>query len=511
MPMTYITEQKVGKYTYVYEATSYWDKEKKQPRKHRRYLGKKDAVSGKVVSTRKAYNSLDYGNTYFLDAISCQIGLKNLLRKYFKDIWEEIFTLIFYCISEAKPLYLAKLWQESTHCSTNSDLSSQRTSELLKELGKDEEGRLKFLKAWAKMHSDSSFIVFDITSFSSYSKKLELLEWGYNRDKEKLPQVNFGLIYGEPSSLPLFYSIYPGSISDVSTLKNMISYLDWLELKDSLFILDKGFFSLYNLNKLKACMHFLIPVSYSTKAAIKLISRHSDIASHKNAFLLNGNILHCATDKIMVGEKSYYAYIYLNEKRRVEGRDIFLKKILEIEKKVSETDFKNKKDIDSFLSDNVKGWKSIFKVYRHSGVFKLKRDSRGINDKLNRMGTTILISNRKVEPKAALSLYRRKDRVEKFFDSMKNDMDRKRLRTCSRKTFEGRLFLDFLALVVYSKISKIMIDEDIVKNYTVAELMYEFKKIKLIGLGEKKRVITEVSKKQRELFEKFKINPLVQT
>lgn len=33
--------------------------------------------------------------------------------------------------------------------------------------------------------------------------------------------------------------------------------------------------------------------------------------------------------------------------------------------------------------------------------------------------------------------------------------------------------------------------------------MYELKKIKLITLGEKKTIITEVSKKQRELFEKF--------
>ena len=511
MTMTYITEQKVGKYTYVYEAESYWDRQKKQPRKHRRYLGRKDTVSGKTVSTRKAYQSLDYGNTYFLDAISKKIGIEKLLRKYFKDTWEEILALIFYCISEAKPLYLAKLWAECTHCNTNLDLSSQRTSELLKELGEDEESRLKFLKQWAKMGKNSSFIVFDITSFSSYSKKLELLEWGYNRDREKLPQVNFGLIYGEPSSLPLFYSVYPGSISDVSTLKNMISYLDWLKLKDSLFILDKGFFSLYNLNNLKANMHFLIPVPYSTTAARELISRHSDIDSHRNVFLLNGNILYCATDKIAVGERDYYAYIYLNERRRTEGRDIFLKKILEIEKKVDEIDFKTKKDLDSFLTDNVKGWKSIFKVYRHSGRFKLKRDSHVINDKLDRMGTTILASNRQLEPKSAISLYRRKDRVEKFFDSMKNDMDRKRLRIHSQKTFEGRLFLDFLVLIIYSQISKTMMNEDIFKNYTVAELMYEFKKIKLIGLGEKKTVITEVSKKQRELLEKFKINPLAQT
>ena len=137
MPMTYITEQKVGKYIYVYEATSYWDRQKKQPRKHRRYLGKKDAVSGKTISTRKAYKSLDYGNTYFLDAILCQTGLKNLLKKYFKDTWEEIITLISYTISEVKPLYLAKLWAECTHCNINLDLSSQRTSELLKELGEN--------------------------------------------------------------------------------------------------------------------------------------------------------------------------------------------------------------------------------------------------------------------------------------------------------------------------------------------------------------------------------------
>lgn len=89
---------------------------------------------------------------------------------------------------------------------------------------------------------------------------------------------------------------------------------------------------------------------------------------------------------------------------------------------------------------------------------------------------------------------------------MKNDLDRKCFRTHSNKTFEGNLFLDFLALVVYSQISKVAREEKIFKDYTIQELMYEFKKIKLIHLGEKKTTITEVSKKQRELFKKFNIN-----
>ena len=457
----------------------------------------------------KNNKSKDYGNTYFLDAISCQIGLKNLLRKYFKDTWDEILACIFFEISENRPLYLCKLWLESTYCKTEASLSSQRISDLLKEIGQDEDRRLAFLKAWEDMYRDSSFIIFDITSFSSYSKNLEFVEWGYNRDRESLPQVNFGLIYGEPSSLPLFYSKYPGSISDVSTLKNMVSYLEWLKLKNCLFVLDKGFSSAYNLKRMDKDMHFLVPVPYSNKSATDLLKKHSsDIGIHTNAFQLGSSLFYCATDKIKIGDKTYCAYIYLDEKRKAEERAIFLKKILEVEAKVKEINFKNTDDLETYLQDNVKGWRKIFKILVHSSEFKLKRDNQGINDRLFRMGTTILVSNRQLDSKYALSLYRRKDRIEKFFDSMKNDLDRKRLRTHSIQTFEGRLFLDFLALVVYSQISKVAREEQIFKDYTIQELMYEFKKIKLIHLGEKKTIITEVSKKQRELFKKFKINLL---
>ncbi len=127
------------------------------------------------------------------------------------------------------------------------------------------------------------------------------------------------------------------------------------------------------------------------------------------------------------------------------------------------------------------------------------------------MGTTVLITNKKIGAKYALSLYRRKDGVEKFFDSMKNDIDKKRLRTGDKEIFEGRLFLDFITLVVYSQIIKIARQEQIGKDFIVQELMYEFKKITLIKLGERKTIITEVSKKQRELFKKFNIDYPVKT
>ena len=100
------------------------------------------------------------------------------------------------------------------------------------------------------------------------------MEWGYNRDGESLPQVNLGLLYEEPSSLPLFYKQYSGSIPDVRTLQNMVEILEWLELSKALFVLDRGFFSSYNLKSMNERMRFVIPFSFSNKKALELIRNY---------------------------------------------------------------------------------------------------------------------------------------------------------------------------------------------------------------------------------------------
>lgn len=37
--------------TYVYDSTSYWDKDLKQPRSHRKLIGKRDPVTGEIIPT----------------------------------------------------------------------------------------------------------------------------------------------------------------------------------------------------------------------------------------------------------------------------------------------------------------------------------------------------------------------------------------------------------------------------------------------------------------------------
>lgn len=123
----------------------------------------------------------------------------------------------------------------------------------------------------------------------------------------------------------------------------------------------------------------------------------------------------------------------------------------------------------------------------------------------------ILFSNRAMDEKQIVYLYRRKDAVETFFDVVNHELERKRLRIHTQVTFEGRLFLDFVAVILYAWISKVMRREGISKDPSVQELMYELNKIKLIYLGEKKTNVSEISKRQRDLFKAFEINPPRQT
>ena len=78
--MAFAYDQKIGKYTYTYNIESYWDKDKKQPRQRRIFLGRKDPLTGEIIDTKNIEKSIpvqsyDFGVTYFCKNIISKLGL----------------------------------------------------------------------------------------------------------------------------------------------------------------------------------------------------------------------------------------------------------------------------------------------------------------------------------------------------------------------------------------------------------------------------------------------------
>ncbi len=506
--MSYTVEQKVKGHVYLYQVESYWDKEKKQSRQRRIYLGKKDPRTGGLIEEPPAYQAADLGAVFFLTEVAKRIGLHSAVRQSFPDLWAEMEALAFFKLCEAKAYYLCADWLDTVAFEPRVELSSQRISELLAAIGERAEERFRFTSRWTEAHRDSNrFIVFDITSLSSYSQRLEPVEWGYNRDGETLPQINLGVVYGEPSGLPLLYHLYPGSIHDVSTLKNLIGSLEVLDLQRTVFVLDKGFYSLANLRHMSGIAH-IIPLPLRNKTEGQLVAACSPtIQSVEHALPLDKQVLYSEQADIELSGLSYRAYVYLDERRRVEERQQLLQQILEVERYVASCGYSRKAELEEFFREHKPHLMPYFALKKQGSAFALHKDTAAIEKTLQRSGMFVLITNSGLPVEEVLRLYRQKDGVEKCFDALKNALAGQRLRVHTGKTLEGLLFVEFISLILYAYVSHHLRETQLNRRYTVAELFFELRKLKRIRFGRKKTVVTELSKRQRELFAAFQIQP----
>jgi transposase len=98
-----------------------------------------------------------------------------------------------------------------------------------------------------------------------------------------------------------------------------------------------------------------------------------------------------------------------------------------------------------------------------------------------------------------------KDYLEKTFDVLKNEFDGKRLRGHSKDVINGRLFIKFISLILYSAIANIMREKDLFKHYSIKELLYELKKLRIVEMYNGASYLTEISKRQREIFNKLEV------
>ena len=110
------------------------------------------------------------------------------------------------------------------------------------------------------------------------------------------------------------------------------------------------------------------------------------------------------------------------------------------------------------------------------------------------------------DPIEALQVYRDKDIVEKCFDDLKNGLDMKRLRMHTIETVDGRLFVQFIALLFISALRKEMRESRLIEKYTVRELLLEMDPLtKIRYAGKYGQILTEVTKPQREILDLLKI------
>jgi transposase len=527
MSLVYLKNKKNGT-TYVYESENYWDKGKKQSRSNRICIGKLDE-NGELIPSKRLKKQPQvsvkrgpvpfenvkhrfYGATYLFDAIGDKLNITSDLKACFPDSYQQILSMAYFLIlEESNSLSRFPKWERLHIHPYGKDIPSQRSSEVFASIS--EESRYHFFRLQGKRRADNEFWAYDTTSISSYSNTLKQVKYGKNKDGDQLPQINLALLYGETSNLPFYYRKLPGNIPDVKTLTNLLADMNNMGFEKIKLVMDRGFYSKANINSLyKEHLKFLI----STKISLVYIQKELNKVREEmctRKYYHSGYRVYACTKIIqwdysqdrpykgdtLNGKRRLYLHFYFNREKAVESENKLNARLDRLEeelisgKRVPE----HEKLYAKYFNVHTTPVKGTKVTYKEDAIAKAEKD----------YGYFTLISNTITDPIEALEIYRNKDVVEKAFGNLKDRLNMRRTLVSSESSLEGKLFVQFVALIFLSYIKKQMQEHDLYRSYTLQSLLDELDVIESFEFPNHVRRLGEITKKQESLFNTLGVPP----
>ena len=518
--------------TYVYESVSYWDKAKQQSRAKRVCIGKIDPATGNVVPTRKTKpktimsespakpgpipitKTARYfgGATHLFDEIGKNLGIRADLKQCFPEIYRQIMSIAYYLILEDNnPLSRFPKWSALHKHPFGQDIPSQRSSELFASIS--EEARTQFFERQGKRRVEKEYWAYDITSISSYSGTLAQVQYGLNKDHDPLAQINLALLYGQESGLPFYYRKLAGNIPDVKTVRNLLADLDYLGCQKIKLVMDRGFYSEENVNALfrdhlKFIMATKLNLTYVKQELEKVRTTIRNWENYDQQYELYAQTSTInwkyKQDRPNKGDqikqdRRLYLHLYFNSEKAVEDEKKHNLLLINLQQELESGKLKPEHDED---------YKKYFEITRTPvRGDKITPKQEAINEAKKNYGYFALISNDIKDPIRVLEIYRNKDLVEKAFGNLKERLNLRRTLVSSEQSLDGKLFVEFVALIYLSYIKKKMQDADLFKKYTLQGLLDEFDVIECFEQKGKDKRWGEMTKKQINLFSLMGVDP----
>ncbi len=516
---------------YVYESISHWDKNKKQSRAVRKCIGKIDPQTGEVIPTgtynkkklekdtnvkpgpvpiTKCHRSF-YGATYLFDKIGEITGVTADLKACFPNDFKRILSIAYFLIlEENNSLSRFTHWQRLHIHPYGKDIASQRSSELFQSL--EEGARINFFTKQGKRRAEKEYWAFDTTSISSYSETLNQVKKGRNKENDRLSQINLALLFGEKSGLPFYYRKLPGNITDVKTIKQLMNEFDIMGYKKVKVVMDRGFYSKTNIDMLyKNHQKFIMGVKLGLKFVSNILEEErGNLAIWTNLQSQFGTYGICRPIQWDYEQKRPYIGDSIKESRRAYLH-IFYNHEKAAKDQVDMNDYLTRLYND-LVNNNCKDFhlKDYSKYFTVSETpkrgLKVIPNEEVMKETTRNFGYFALLSNEVKDPFEALSIYRSKDIVEKGFGNLKERLNFRRLQVSSELSLNGKIFVEFIALIYLSYVKKKMQDAGLFDKWTLQGLLDELDVIELLEVPGQGRIIGEITEKQKDLYEKLGIN-----
>ena len=513
----YVWNSQRGHYNVNLDSPTY-NKETKKMEHHYRLVGTATEKDGEITFGRKylleygktqssfptVSKTLSVGEKLIIDKVIKDCGIRPLLRKAFSDSdAEKILSLAFYIVATGEPLSSSEAWLDDRGLT---GIPDSTIADLLPRLSLDKAAG--FLQMWMDRKCQKQTLCYDITSVSSYSRSNQYVEYGYNRDREKLAQINLAMLSSKESGTPVWFTPLNGSMNDSKTLKQMVGRLKKMDIKPFAFIMDRGFYSDSNLQFVAdEGIKFIIPVPDSIRWAQKLIvDKKAEMFLNADGYITKDNSKIMQSITVFVPQKDgsrYWLHIYFDPDMRDASEQYFYSRYSQCMQEMQQGEVPE--EHEEFCREffkygyNTKNGRKVIPIKSFQEYFAE-----------NNFGYWCIYTNAEKDAKKALDCYRTRNSIEVLFDDLKNSLDGSRLRVHGSASMEGRLFIQFIALILLTEIRKVIKEKgsSFAKYCTnprgLFKRVFSFSRISF--KGKYKDIYSVPTKAQRLIFEAFGID-----
>ena len=198
-------------------------------------------------------------------------------------------------------------------------------------------------------------------------------------------------------------------------------------------------------------------------------------------------------------QRRIYIHYYYNIDRAAEDEKAFDKRLIALRREL---------ESGKRVPEHEQQYKKYFetKTTPKRGT-KVTVNEEAVRQAKRYYGFFALLTNETMDAITALELYRNKDVVEKAFGNLKERLNMRRTLISSEQSLEGKLFVNFVALIYLSYIKKQMQDTDLFKSYTLQGALDKLDVIECFESPGQKLRVGELLENQKEIYQSLGVDP----
>ncbi|PWR70511.1 hypothetical protein DK846_14025 [Methanospirillum lacunae] len=491
----------------MYEITYYYDKETRRTRQKSRYLGK--YVDGKPVRVREKAKNPErvyvYGELIpYLNAIR-SLELHEILGTHLTEHEARIsLTLAIIALTCPDAIYNPGAWFEGTALSRiypGLKISSQTVSKLLKKLG--ETGLpMDICRSCISKQESGDSRVYDL-----------MIPKRHHSTSLRRQQVNtqffdqISLYYDWSMSVPAAYFPHPKNLTATRLVKNAVAGMHIFHYRSTTLISGREFNSSMNIYGLIfSGTPFVIPINPDNELVREEIKRRrSELMHPKNLKIFHGETLFVVPISIPVESVQMHGYVCYSPRQDEEERNEYNEDLELILDSLHNTPIYKWTDPAAAVHDIAGRYEPFIQWKVEEGRLHVSIKQKAVSRQLRDGGiSVILYGGGDFQWDQCMQWTSEQKEDELFFGTVISSLQIYPHTVDADMIRQGLFFIAYISLMLKRWVERQFESAGLLSVSSVQKIMIDLAKIRLIGLGNDRTVVTGLHSRQHDILECLK-------